>query len=189
MIDYTHYPYTADNKGWHMDDIHVDWINRLVNWVEPRSIAEIGCWKGRSAIAYVEAQRQGVFPTVHLIDIKITDELRELVSCAIDPTKFIFHEGPSDDFRMAVDLVVIDGDHNSTQAARDVSYAVGWRIPWIVLHDVSAWPKLSDCFGSFFEGNQLRRNPFYRCTWDDKDRGGLKTWRGLMIAGPERYSL
>ena len=189
MIDLTPYPYTADSKGWHMDDIHVDWIYRLIQWAEPRSIAEIGCWKGRSTCAYVEAQKLGLLPVVHLVDIAITDELRKLVRSAPRPDKFIFHRGPSDDFRMAVDLAVIDGDHNPLPAARDVSYATGWRIPWIVLHDVSAFPKLNDCAGSWQQGNELRRNPFYHCTWDDKDRAGMKTWRGLMVAGPERFPL
>lgn len=189
MIDPAPYYYTQDDKGWCMDWRHVDAIHRLVRHVEPRTIVEIGCWTGRSACAYVEAQKIGLLPVVHLVDIRITDELRKLVRKAPRPDLFVFHEGSSDNFRMKADIAVIDGDHNECQAAKDVGWATGWRVPWIVLHDVSAFPRMTDCKGSWMQGNELRRNPYYTVAWDDQERDGERTWRGLMVAGPERFSI
>ena len=189
MIDLTPYDYTTDPNGWHMDDYHVDALYRLMLHVEPSTVAEIGSFKGRSTCAYVEAQKHGILPVVHLVDMAITDELRRLVRTSPRPDKFIFHSGSSDDFRMVVDVAVIDGAHDEAGAAKDMVWAVGWRTPWIVVHDVSGWPRNSGLKGSWRQGNELRRNPHYQVSWHDSSINNDRCWRGLMVAGPERFSI
>ena len=189
MINLTRYPYTQDKNGWAMDDTHIDALYRLLLHVKPKVVVEVGCWYGRSTCAYVEAQRMGISPTVHLVDISFTDSLRKVVANAPDHTRFILHECSSNDFRIAADIVVIDADHNSLPAARDFGWAVGWRTLWIVAHDVCAYPKMTDHQGAWEQGQELVINPHYKVSIDEGRPDDGKTWRGLLIAGPEEFEI
>lgn len=184
MIDFARYPETVDDRGWHMDDRHVHALCRLVQITQPRRILEIGSYRGRSAIAYIEAQRHGWTGEAHLIDLHPTQPLLDLVAQARDPDRFYIVQAESIDAFMPADLCVIDGGHDIEPALFDLAQALSYRIPWIAAHDIAAWPDLADCRGAFALGRILRESPHYCTTTDSADRPGERTHRGLMVAGP-----
>lgn len=91
-IDFSPYAFTLDDRGWHMDDTHIRMILREILDTQPRLIIEIGSYKGRSAVAYLEAQKRGWEGHMILCDIKTQPELRKLVKLSEDPNKITIAE-------------------------------------------------------------------------------------------------
>lgn len=167
-----------------MDDRHVQMLYRAAcsEWRGTRVAVEIGSWKGRSTTALVEALNQGRLDHLHVIEVKPTRELREVLACARDASKVTLHTKPSWDLDLAAaDFVFIDGDHR-WPALADTLRAVTWGAKVICMHDSASFPRLQSCWGSWNAAKMLKQCPGRVYEEDCEDRAGEKTFRGFLVS-------
>jgi Methyltransferase domain len=175
---------TPDNWpfAWHMDDLHVMAIYELARSATG-NVVEVGCFRGRSTAALVEALNDGADFTLHLVDVKITLELLRVIGMCRKPDRIKIHETHSTSFLLeSASLWIIDGDH-TWPAVLDVLNALASNAVCIVMHDTRAHEEgFKECEGSSLAAQALRhhRGRFY--IEDCKHRDGMLTHRGLMIS-------
>lgn len=167
---------------WCMDDLHVRAIYELAKNATG-NVVEIGCFRGRSTAALVEALNDGADFTLHLVDVKITPELRRVVSMCSKPECIHIHETHSTSFLLdSAALWVVDGDH-TWPAVLDVLNALASNAACIVMHDTRAHEEgFKECEGASLAAQALRhhRTRFY--IEDAKHRAGMLTHRGFLAS-------
>lgn len=166
------------------DVVHLAQLWAIVEDQKPKRIVEVGSYRGGSACLWVEALEQGLTQEVHLFDLVIRDELRELVNNSSKRDRIVIHDYPYYRFPLASDFIFIDGDHG-WGALADFLAAVTMDIPLIAAHDSHAHQAndlYSDCWGSWLACNLMRQSRRHN-TWEDaKWRPGTRTERGLFIS-------
>jgi hypothetical protein len=147
------------------------------------NVVEIGCFRGYSTAAFVEALNDGADFTLHLVDLKITDELRRVVSMCSKPDNIVIHETHSTEFRLTcADLWFIDGDHNFA-ACQDVLNALASNAAIIAMHDTQAHVHgFTECEGAYVAANALKAFPNRYFTEDSSKREREWTHRGFLIS-------
>ena len=171
LRDYRHPPACMDWR-------HVCMVNAMLEVCRPRSVVEIGCWRGFSTAAIIEAHEKAPFERVDLVDLYIREDLKRNAG-SIDG--FHLTQISSDDFAGKPECWLIDGNHEM-QAFADYSAALAARAKIIILHDTMGGkhPLLPYNRGSGIIAEFMRRNAV---GWfeDAKERKGERTHRGLMF--------
>lgn len=174
-----------------MDEIHLQMLFAAtqLDTSKPRNekvVVEIGSMNGDSTRVLIEALNRGLIGHLHVVEIAVKQELRDVLSNAVDQDRVTLHDVASwhGTIRQA-DMVFIDGDH-TWPAFLDLLMALSWGASVICLHDSTAYPRASYCWGSVAACNTLRN--FHGRHWfeDCKDRQGLATWRGFFVSA-ERW--
>jgi len=145
-----------------------------------RRVLEVGCHRGYSSSAYVQAMRDGAALELTCCDLHITPELRELAAAAPRPVLLLECSSV-----VAIDdsygLVVLDGDHTIEMVSRELGMCLYHRTPTIILHDYAA-ADAPNCEGPVWAGLTLQCHPEYQCVGDLRARPGEHTNRGLLVA-------
>ncbi len=168
--------------AWHMDDMHVRALHYLAKLCTG-NVVEVGCFRGRSTAAFIEALNEGATFNLHLVDVKITPELRRVVGMCKRPELIHIHETHSGSFLLGgADLWVVDGDH-TWPAVLDVLNALASDARCIVMHDTLAHIEgFAQCEGASLAAEALRHHRSRVCVEDCKRRDGMLTHRGLLAS-------
>lgn len=167
-----------------MDDRHTYMLHEAAcsDWVGSRIAVEIGSWKGRTTTALIEALNMGKLDHLHIIEIKPTQELKEVIGYAKDPTKVTLHTVSSWDAKIEnADFVFIDGDHR-WPALLDTLRALTWDAKVICMHDSQAFPRIQSCWGSWQAARLMKDHKDWTWEEDCADRADEKTFRGFFVA-------
>ena len=194
-MDLSHYDFTrvpsGDDPDWCIDELHRQALFAMAMHCTT-NVVEIGCFRGFSTAAFIEAMNQGAPFTLHLVDIKITDELRRVVSMCKHPERVRIHETHATDFRLTdrpVDLFFIDGDHNFA-ACQDVLNAIVSDAGIIAMHDTQSHRLgIPQCEGAFVAAEALKAWPSRQYVEDAKKRPGQWTHRGFLASFGETAPL
>lgn len=118
----------------------------LVRWLRPRTVVEVGSWRGNTAIALATALKANGGGTLTCIDDFSLDNgseqaLRQNLQKAGVLDLVTILNGPSHqvNWPCPVDLAFIDGDHSYPACRRDVEHAIKSGARCLVLHDTSCW--------------------------------------------------
>lgn len=178
------YEFTLDHyePRWSMDDLHVRALHYLAMLCRG-NVVEVGCFRGRSTAALAEALNDGADFTLHLVDVKITPELRRVVSMCRKPERVHIHETHSTSFLLdSADLWCVDGDH-TWPAVLDVLNALASNAACIVMHDTRAHEEgFKECEGASLAAQALRHHRRRVYIEDAKRREGMLTHRGFLAS-------
>ena len=179
-----------DEKGhmWHLDKRHIDILYDLaISLPQDSLICEIGCCRGASTSAFIEAMKLRKDLYLLLFDIKITTELLRLVNESGVKNRVEIRECPAyENMVETAQLVFIDGNHG-WPALADLSICLTLDCTIIVLHDTNGYsPAIrKHQHGSILASKVLKRS-HNRSYWEDyKRRKGEKTHRGLLVSWPK----
>lgn len=193
-IDFIELDVPSSRLSYSMDAIHLQmlFVATQLDTSKPRDekvVVEIGSMNGDSTRVLIEALNRGLIGHLHVVEIAIKQELRDVLSVAVDRSKVTLHDVASwhGTIRQA-DVVFIDGDH-TWPAFLDLLMALSWGASVICCHDSTAYPRASYCWGSVAACNTLRN--FHGRHWfeDCEDRQGLATWRGFFVSAERRVDL
>ena len=166
-----------------MDWRHVCMINAVLVSETPSSILEIGCARGFSTSAIIEAvEATGGIKRVDLVDPQPTLHLVNAVLSA-RPThisaQFKIHAQHSQSFQGNHECWIIDGDHDEG-ALIDYLNSRTAKARIIVIHDTASRETIGKHHGAWEIANKLKIEAL---AWfeDKKKREGEFTDRGLVI--------
>jgi Methyltransferase domain len=188
--DATPYLYTRDGTNNAIDYYHAQLLFIAAGLQgEGIKAAEIGCYRGASTSALVEALNQGIISELHLFEPSPQPELRRLIAQCSAPEKIFLHTVSSwDKIELAVDFVFIDGDHRWAAFA-DVLHAQAWGAKVIAMHDTAAYANGIGAWGAWSAGQCLRRIPGWDHFEHAEKMDGQQTQRGFLVAACEGIDL
>lgn len=179
MIDWARYG-IAGHPGseWSMDARHAEWVKTSLASLKPTAAVEVGCHLGVSTLAILES---GV-SDVHLIDIAISDSVRQM---AADYGAKLYEE-TSESALPKVPAstnvaVLLDGDHSLPVVQKEAELVDRLRPRVVIAHDVTAQHIGLGCEGCSWLWHALQRSGWF-CYVDCMPRPGERTARGLLIA-------
>lgn len=181
------YQFTHHPNGWDTDDMHIHALHAaacLDLGVSPgaRIAVEVGSFRGKSTAALIEALNKGFLDHLHIVEVKPTESLRQVIALANDPAAVTLHTQPFWDIDIGpISFAFIDGDHRWPAVADTLrALSLGARV--IALHDTQAWPRMADLWGSHLAAKTLKQ--FADRSWieDAADRPGLRTFRGFLVS-------
>jgi hypothetical protein len=169
----------ADGPMW-MDAVHVKLIYEFLMAARPRSVMELGCFDGFSTSAIVQAKADGAAIEMICVDREIRPSLFKIVRRARTGWQLW-----QTDSRIALeqsavtDVLMLDTDHDieTTKSEADIFLRRGW--PTVIAHDCG---EKGGCPGPQWLFAHLRTSSYWRVFCDDKQRDGMRTDRGLMLA-------
>lgn len=178
-MNFEGYEYLLDGSRWAMDDLHIRMLHDLVIEHRPASVMEIGSYRGRSAIAYLEAIKAGVDFHLHLVEPEPRDTLLRLIDASEFRRRISLHTAPSWELQIPCDLVFIDGNHTWPAVGDTLSaLALGTRV--IALHDTRGMENgYKHVWGSALAARLLERFPGREWHEDAARRPGMATERGF----------
>ncbi len=166
-----------------MDWRHVQMINAMLVSEVPATIVEIGCARGFSTSAIIEAaEATGGIKWVDLVDPAPTIALvNAVLSKRADhvSAQFMLHPEHSQKFTKQAECWLIDGDHDEG-ALIDYLNARTAKARIIAIHDSSSHECIGRHLGAFEIAGKLKSEA---SAWfeDKKKRDGEFTERGLII--------
>lgn len=167
----------------HMDRVHVHWMLAAFRALKPTRVIEIGCYKGVSTTAIIQAYDEGAVQEVHLVDINIQPTVRNMARPNVH-----FHEMASTQALPQIachtgdTIVIIDGDHTWNCVRHELPLALAKNPVAIIAHDVTAEAAgYGACDGAHRLWQELQRQQ-WRCFVDCKRRDNAETHRGLLMA-------
>lgn len=166
-----------------MDWRHVRMLHAMLVGECPRSVVEIGCARGFSTAAILEAvEGSGAIKTVDLIEPHLNADLVNAV-LSIRPdhvfARFRIHVSPSSEYHGAPECWIIDGDHNAG-ALIDYDRARAANARIVAVHDSNSAHVIGNHRGSMHIAERVRHEAI--CCFEDKaKRAGEFTERGLVI--------
>jgi hypothetical protein len=163
-----------------MDWRHVQMINAVLTIERPMSVVEIGCGRGFSTSAIIEAlEFSKNLGMADLVDIEFTESVKKIVLLSECRDRIYFKRMSSNDYDGSPSVWVIDGDHRG-QAIWDYQKAKTAKALVIIMHDTCPQWCPDSQFGSIEAGKMLRND--CRVLFEDyKERPGELTHRGLTI--------
>ena len=170
-------------SDWAMDRIHTHWILAVLRAIRPPSVVEIGCHRGVSTTALVQALRENCVKELQLIDVNIQPTVRKMSMAGIT-----MHEARSEDVLPTIksrdSLFVVDGDHSLQCVREELPLVLATSPLAIVAHDITAEASgYHQCDGARWLWEQLQSLGWH-CVVDCRRRENAKTHRGLLIATP-----
>lgn len=186
-FDFSPFSFTEHPNGWDTDDMHIHLLHLAAGLPTgtpggKRVAVEIGAFRGKSTSALITALNQGKIDHLHVVEIKPTDSLRQVLAMADDPRKVTLHTTAYWDLQIGpADFVFVDGDHR-WPAVGDTLRALTWGAKILCLHDTQAWPRMKDLWGSHMAARMLKDMPGRTWIEDAVDRSGMRTFRGLLIS-------
>lgn len=184
------YPWTLDTKHtppYNMDVLHIERLFQICARVQPRSVIEIGSYRGASTSAFIEALNAGHIEKLTIFELHSTPELQQTIAQAAKPELVSCNWRPYYETPVYADLILIDGDHG-WPALADLAAALSQGVPHIVLHDSNTVELgLKDCWGSHLACQILKASDCYTIYEDKEKRPGMHTDRGMLYAclGPD----
>ena len=161
---------------WAIDRRHMLMLKAVCDLCKPRTVLEIGSFRGASLFAFLSAERVIACdpkPQRELVDMVGQHSNLRLLPCRSD-----------DDAARAMrpDMVFIDGDHGDAAVA-DYKHFLSIGTPIVAMHDVfGSIPVQPWGRGSAQAGRMMRGDPAWRLVLGDhKVREGEATERGLMV--------
>jgi predicted O-methyltransferase YrrM len=163
-----------------MDPRHARFLYDAAMTGRFKNILEVGCHKGSSTSALVQAliDRGGDF-RLSLCDIRVTQELREVVSRSERLIR-VFETRSTEVIAHGFDLVIIDGDHRLDNVAAEFFRCVHAGTKTIIAHDTNAG-NIADCEGPAVLAEIVRNCRLFEWLEDKVRRDGEFTERGLMV--------
>lgn len=163
-----------------MDVRHRLFLYRLVSLGLFKNVLEVGCYRGSSTSAYLQALNDGAEFNLTLCDTNFHPVLVNAISrCGKQPVM------RATDSLQAIngefDLIVLDGDHRIGQVSRELGLFLFHQMQTIVAHDTNS-SNIPGCEGTVFLGNVLKGHSEYAYLEDKLSREGEYTERGLLIA-------
>lgn len=186
MKDFSRYDFAHDGfmPPWSIDQRHRNALYAMAMHCTG-NVVEIGCFRGYSTAAFIEALNDGADFTIHLVDIKTTPELRRVVAMCDRPHRVRIYETHATEFRITddlVSLVFVDGDHQFA-ACQDVLNAISSNAQIIAMHDTNAHPEgFAECEGAYVAANALKAWRSRRYLEDKAHRAGECTHRGFLAS-------
>jgi hypothetical protein len=180
MIDFGDLEHEVGSE-WAIDRVHAEWMVAVLRAMEPYGVIEIGCHKGVSTTAIMQAHSEGAVEEVHLIDVLVQPTVRRLARPGV-----VIHECKSVDALPSINIhdvaVVIDGDHRLSCVREELPLVLAMHPSVIMAHDVSAEAAgYGDCDGSRWLWEELQRQGWH-CAVDCRRRANSRTHRGFLIA-------
>ena len=178
-MNFAGYEYLLDGSSWAMDDLHIEILHGLIMEHRPKTVMEIGSYRGRSAIAYIEALKAGADFTLHLVEPNPRDSLLRLVDSCGFKNRIRMYTASSWEIQIPCDFVFIDGDHR-WPAVADTLAAVALGSKVIAMHDTRAHEHgYRHVWGSYTAARLLEKMPGRQWHEDFDKRAGMRTERGL----------
>lgn len=174
------------NPPWAMDRRHVALLHGLAMAVPAGGkVVEIGCHRGASTAAFVEALNAGADFELHLVEPAPTPDLERVLGLCERRERVSCHARASEGFVLDdVDLWFVDGDHG-WPAFEDVLGALCSGASVIAMHDTrSHGHGISGTWGAARAAWLLRRHPGRRWGEDYEMRPGEWTHRGFGWSWP-----
>ena len=170
---------TAPDLPMNMDGRHVQFLYHAALVGGFARVLEVGCFKGYSTSALVQAMVDGAAFVLSCCDIDVRPELRRVASGA--PGRVLI-DGRRSEIVIdgSHDLIILDGDHMIECTAREVGLMLLHGTETVIAHDVawySGW-----CTGTRFIRDVFQAHPDYLCRVDAKARPGEFTDRGFLVA-------
>lgn len=184
-MNFEGYDYLLDSSRWAMDDLHIRMLHGLVMEYRPQTVMEIGSYRGRSAIAYLEAMKAGAGFHLHLVEPEPRDTLFRLIDESGFGNRITLHAAPSWELMIPCDLVFIDGNH-TWPAVGDAMTALTLGTRVIALHDTRGMENgYKHVWGSALAARMLERCAGRTWHEDALRREGMATERGFgwSVAG------
>lgn len=149
-----------------------------------RVAVEIGSHKGASTAALIEAVNRGMIGHLHVVELKPTAELREVMAQCEHPERVKLHTKASWETDIdGADFVFIDGNHEAP-ALTDTLWALTRDAAVICLHDSRSFPAIKCCWGATRAARLLREMKSRHHYEDAEAREGLSTQRGFLVSAP-----
>lgn len=167
---------------WSMDWRHVQMIHALLVHERPRSVVEIGTYRGGSAAAIIEAmEADPEIDTATLVDEVANFDVTH--AGALYPHRLHYLVTRSEQIKgLRGEAWILDGDHEH-HALGDLHRALDGDARFIVVHDTSIHLLgVPGHQGSLEVWNTLRKRAGGFCWSDNLRRPGERTERGLGIA-------
>lgn len=190
-INWEEWAFTLDGNRppWGMDRRHVEMLEAFVRLTGAKSAVEIGCYMGRSTVAFVEAKKNGASLNIlTLCELEPSRQLIRVVSKMPDDIRLDFrfedsadlHFAPYDQKRRCVaqpELWHIDGNHGLGSVRHDYFNASDYGARFIALHDSAHkdFPGVRRVAGYV-------KSDFPHWFEDKKHRPGEETERGFLLA-------
>jgi len=151
-----------------------------------KKVLEVGCFRGASTTAFIEASKLCPEMEIHLCDTCIRPEVRKLIE---GKTGIVVHEEMSSRVlskEKGFDFVFVDGNHTMSIVSEEVYVLLEQKVPCVAAHDTSA----QACWGQEFDGSTFIKVAFqaapYYCIEDNAFRDGELTHRGMLFATREQ---
>lgn len=184
-FDFEKYRFAHCGTNMPMDEMHIQMLHASVRMMQRSGIVavEIGSFRGASTSALVEAVNEGLIDHLHVIEIKPTPTLMQVLGLCKFQDKITVHTVPS--WQVGIekaDLVFIDGNHG-WPALADVLTALRWGASVIGMHDTNAVNcGHRGCFGSGVGSGILSKMPGRQWFEDKALRPGMRTQRGFGVS-------
>ena len=182
------YSFTADTKGWSMDDLHIHMLRAVCaidTGIPPqdRIAVEIGAFQGRSTAALVHALESGDIGHLHIVELKPTPPLLSLIHTSEAVDRITLHTRPFWEIDLPVNhMAFIDGNHK-WPALADALACLAIQVPLIAMHDSqSHLIPIEGTWGAHLASSILRKC-HGRFVWEDcEKRDGMRTDRGFFVS-------
>lgn len=167
-----------------MDPRHVFMLHGILSAWPFNHALELGCWKGASSTAFVQAMNAGTLQTATFCDTMLQDSMNSVLKNCNRPVRF--EERNSWDVLSEptpYDFIFVDANHDVGSVTQELRW-LNERKPLCVMgHDTNA---TAAGYG-YAEGAKLLKDTFqskpeYLCIEDALHRHGEQTHRGLFLA-------
>lgn len=163
-----------------IDVRHRDWIRAVLMTGKFRRVLEIGCHKGYSTQAFLDALDAGAIDELHLCEPNPTPELLAL----IEGKSVTLHRCTSLELLAADkawDLVFADGDHSEATVIPEATMLLQGSVRAVFAHDVTADSRHYNCDGARHY-IRLFKQAGYQVIVGNTERPNEMTDRGMMFA-------
>jgi len=168
-----------------MDELHIQMLHSSVLMLGRSGLVavEIGSYRGASTSALIEAVNIGVVEHLHIIEIKPTETLRQIMALCLYPDRITLHTCNSWETPITkADVVFIDG-HHGWPALADVLVSLRWGASVISMHDTRNYSYgIRGCYGSGIGADNLKVMPDRVWFEDFATRAGTRTHRGFGVS-------
>lgn len=189
-------PYAeAAEPGWCIDRRHLFLLYNLLLARPFARVLEIGCYKGYSSTAFVQAINAGQPFAAEFCDIQIQPSLRKVLATCQHPERIVIHQRSSHDLLAGpangpYDLVFVDGNHRLEAVGPEIVELLKRQTPCIVAHDTAASTAgYTDCEGAHYLKKAVQYEPGYYCLEDCEPRPDEATHRGFFVGVRENLEL
>ncbi|TVQ98342.1 MAG: class I SAM-dependent methyltransferase [Desulfovibrionales bacterium] len=187
-FDFSPYQFTLlqdDKFIWNMDPPHIQVLYELAMLPDLETVVEIGSFRGASTSAFIQAQKDGAEFHLHVVEVKVRPQLRQVLDAVSDSRWTVYTEPIQNITIPAPDLMLIDGDHGAPAVVDTLAaLCLGTRI--IVMHDSQTHVAVTEKnhWGAHLAAKLLKQHPD-RDWWEDcRPRPGMLTERGLLVSWP-----
>lgn len=184
VFDYGKYRFAHCGTTMPMDEYHIHLLHAACRLAPDggQVAVEIGSYRGASTAALIEAVNLGYLTHLHIVEVKPTASLRQVIALCDFPDRVTLHTKPSWELELPrVDLVFIDGDHK-WPAVGDTLRALTWGARVICMHDSRSYPVIPGTWGARMAAAMLREMAGRQVFEDSLQRNGMATHRGFLVS-------